>query len=182
MATNDKFNHLSISLNDSDRRRVAAGVELYCKRLESLEAAAEKLNRGETAQYHKEVEALRSELVDQLNNGGCKILPHHVPIIKQGLEYLVTNIRACKGTVKAIGQVTWVEELDKLASRVEADLIPKFDAQTSLELQDTAPEPSGDDEPVESLTDIAKRETEEAEKPAKRAKRSKKKTPLKVEK
>ena len=161
----EKFRPVDVSLSYTESRSCGAGVELYCKRLESLESAAEKLKRQETAEYHKEVAALREELAGPLMQGKPTILPHHLVIIRQGLGYLVTNMRAAKGTLKAIDQTEWVDELDEIASEVEETLIPKFDEQTSLGLdgEKKKANPTGKNEEGESLRDIAEREAATAE-------------------
>lgn len=182
MAKNDTFEPLDIELDNRDRDRCATAVGLYCKKLESLEVGAEKIHRREAAQFHKDAEALRVELQQPLEDGGAKILPHHLPVIKEGLEILVQNTRAAKGTMTGIGKTDVVDELDKDASYIEATLIPKFDEQRSLDLPGKKPDPTLTNERGETLADIARREAEEAEKPRKARKSTKKQAPLKVEK
>ncbi len=183
MAKKDQFEEVNVDLSGKrDAVLCSAGVEKYCKRIEDkLATEAGRLHRSEEKKYRDEVAGLREELVEPLKNGGARILPHHRPVLKEGLKLLVTHQRGVAGPLEhSLAEPEMAETIRARASHVEDKLIPQFDDQ--LPLEQSTPDPTGTNEAGESLTDIAKREAEEAEKPAKKAKRSKKKSPLKVEK
>lgn len=123
---------------ERDHALLAAAVELYAKHLDGLEEVASKMGRSrDAARYEHEADALRDELGTPLANGVSNVIyGRHLPIITRGLNYLITNLRAAKGTLRGLGAWTepWVTTLTESASYVEAGLVPKFDEQRSLPL------------------------------------------------
>ena len=135
-----KTTDLATTVEEASRLSLAA--ELYAKRLEQrVLKELEGLERHEAQAYRKEVEGLRAELVEPLNKHGggtFRFLPTHLPIVLKGLRIFITNLRAAKGTMKALGYPKMIEELDKHASWVEAELVPRFDDQGTLPLDKAA--------------------------------------------
>lgn len=123
---------------EQDHQLCGAAVEIYCRHLDGLAETAKKMQRSrDFSRYENEAAALRDELGTPLANGvSSGIYGRHLPIILRGLNYLVTNLRAAKGTLRALGAWTepWVQKLEEQASYVQAALVPKFDPQASLPL------------------------------------------------
>lgn len=131
----------------SGRIALQAGTELYLKHLERLGAKAQELGRDvEATRYGRELEDLRAELLGdgvaprgRLFETPIRLLPLHVKAIGKGLEFWLKNLRAAKGTVKALGKTELVEEFEEEAKRVEGTLLPFFQEQQSLPLTPETP-------------------------------------------
>jgi len=128
-----------ISIQADDQRSVALGVELYCKHLDSMAAQAEKMGREEKGEYETEAEVLRARLVRPVLDGKEPLAVNvtDLPVCKRGLKYLVANLKAAKGTLKPLGFDHTVRELEDAAGWIEANVLPEFDEQRSLEIPAT---------------------------------------------
>jgi outer membrane murein-binding lipoprotein Lpp len=119
--------------------QLARAAELYCKRLGGLEEKASTIKRSaEAAKYHREVEGLREELVGKLADakhpGEALIYPRHRPVLATGIELLITNLRAAKGTLTPLGKADWIQELENEAEQVERELLPVFVDQLEMDV------------------------------------------------
>ena len=154
------------AFGETDIQVLDAAVPLYVKHLETLAADAQKLGRdADAAKYQREATALQYELVGdadidpphrgRLHQHGPSILPGHVKPIEKGLEFFLKNLRAAKGTVRALGKVVLAEDFEEEATLVEQRILPLFQEQQSLPLEKPAP--------VGNLKELAEHEAEVAE-------------------
>jgi hypothetical protein len=125
---------LDIHLKLVEKEQIVAGIKLYVKHLAALAKEAEKLGKtSDQERYDVEGTAL-----DQLVQGGAdrlELYSHHQPAVKKGLEFLKKNMLAAKGTVIGVAKHHWAEELEMDAEILATDLLPKFDEQASLSLE-----------------------------------------------
>lgn len=137
-AKTDETRPMVHDLKASQCQQLARAAELYCRHLGSLEEKASTLRRSaEAAKYHREVEGLREELVGKLSSGhpgDALIYPRHRPILAKGIEFLITNLRAAKGTLKPLGKDEWIQALEIEADQVEQELLSLFVDQLEMDV------------------------------------------------
>lgn len=146
------------------RQVLRASVALYTKHLEALAVDAKDLGKeGESARYQREADDLKVTLLggtDSPEAGGALDADtitldtaHHAAIGK-GLAFWLKNLRAAKGTVRALGKLELASDFEEEAKRVEAGLLPQFQEQRTLPL-DGKGKPTPVDDQGKSLKQLA---------------------------
>lgn len=123
-------------LTKKQRVQIGAGIDAYARHLKSLGEAAEKVGKlTDAAAYKDEAETVKDEVHQKLDQDVPQFRPHEQKAIETGLKLLVKQIRAAKGTVRAIGRDQLAEELEEEAIEIEKDLVGEFGEQTALKVE-----------------------------------------------
>lgn len=127
-------------LNAESLRFVALGVAQYAKKLADHAVKAQSLGRlKEGMKEQADADWLLGDLVvpilgdeEHVPTGKIEIQNRHLSAIHMGLGILVSNLKAAKGTLTALGKDKWVEQLGLDATYVEGQLQPRFAEQGEL--------------------------------------------------
>jgi hypothetical protein len=128
---------LKLDLSPADMDSCARGVGLYAKHLDAMQKEAVTLGRtNEATSYEGEAQGLRAEIVEPAEEGAAfKLFTRHRPIVEKGLELLVKNLKAAKGTLKPLGYDSVIQDIEADAAHVEGALLPLFREQGELPLR-----------------------------------------------
>lgn len=129
---------LAVALPTPDLMSCARGVGLYAKHLDAMAKEAATLGRSQEAgKYESEAAALRAEIVEPAEAGEkFTLYGRHRPIVEKGLELLVKNVKAAKGTLKPLGYDDVIATLEADAAHVEGAILPLFRLQGELPLEE----------------------------------------------
>jgi hypothetical protein len=141
---------LNLTLPAPDLQFCARGVALYCKHLDGMEKEATTIGLSKQASdYESEAAGLRAEIVEPAETGEpVRLYTRHRRIVEKGLELLTKNMKAAKGTAKALGYEEWVSQLEADAAHVEGALLPLFQEQGELPLAPKGAAGETDEAPV----------------------------------
>jgi len=122
-------------LTKQQRTWIGAGIDAYARHLKTLAEAAEKVAKtSDATAYKDEAESIKEEIHSKLDQEVPQFRSHECKAIETGLKLLVKQIRAAKGTVRAIGKDKLAEELEEEAIEIEANLVGEFGEQTALKV------------------------------------------------
>lgn len=123
------------TLTQEQRLVTVAATELYAKHCARLGDEARDLGKETDAgAYETEAEQLRTDTIPKLMTEAPQIRPHERKAIERGLTFYLKNLRAAKGTVKALGKHDLAEKFEQEAVALEADLVPQFREQMELKV------------------------------------------------
>jgi hypothetical protein len=142
-----EFDEIEVPVKSVEHRhalRAAAG--LYIRHLSDVAVEQTKLGKApDAARYQHEADGLRADLLGdppgeygRLGNADkdvpVRILAAHRQALTKGLEFYLKNLRAARGTMKALDKVDLALDFEQEAGRVEAQLLPFFSEQGTLKL------------------------------------------------
>lgn len=115
------------------RSQVKAAVALYAKHLRKLGEEARDLGKGKDADsYEAEAKGIEDDLQPELDKDNPALTGKQRAAVEHGLKFFLKNLRAAKGTVRALGKGPLADQFEEEAVEVEQRLVPFFAEQASL--------------------------------------------------
>ncbi len=120
-------------LTRGQRAVLIAAASLYAKHLSKLAEEARDLGKDKDAvAYETEAAGIKDDVLLKLEETTPQLRAHEVKAIEKGLTFFLKNLRAAKGTVRALGKSDLADQFEEEALEVERDVVPQFGEQVGM--------------------------------------------------